>query len=215
MTERLPLPGRVDRFPGMDVLGQRGRWDAATRRVVERRTQPAPRARFFLEREHAAARRLLDRLVGQPDDAQPYVDVVGVVDTRLFEGETDGWHYDTMPPDRDAWRASLRGLDDDAVARYGRRFADCDPGAQREIIEAVRTCAAERWHDLPPAQLWSLWTRYAMTAFYAHPAAWNEIGFPGPAYPRGYRHLGIGAREPFEVRDTTPREDPLGRGRPS
>ena len=32
--------------------------------------------------------------------------------------------------------------------------------------------------------------RYACTAFYAHPWAWNEIGFGGPAYPRGYKILG-------------------------
>ena len=47
--------------------------------------------------------------------------------------------------------------------------------------------------------MWSLWTRYACTAFYSHPWAWNEIGFPGPAYPRGYKNPGVDAREPFEV----------------
>jgi hypothetical protein len=46
--------------------------------------------------------------------------------------------------------------------------------------------------------VWSLWTRYACTAFYAHPYAWNEIGFGGPAYPRGYKNLGIDRREPWE-----------------
>jgi len=46
-----------------------------------------------------------------------------------------------------------------------------------------------------------LWTRYACTAFYSSPSAWNEIGFPGPACPRGYKNPGVDAREPFEVRD--------------
>ena len=27
-------------------------------------------------------------------------------------------------------------------------------------------------------------------AYYSHPWAWNEIGFPGPAYPRGYARFG-------------------------
>jgi hypothetical protein len=57
--------------------------------------------------------------------------------------------------------------------------------------------------------VWSLWTRYACTAFYAHPAGWNEIGFPGPAYPRGYKNPGVDAREPFEVRDARPGSDPV------
>jgi hypothetical protein len=60
--------------------------------------------------------------------------------------------------------------------------------------------------------VWSLWTRYACTAFYAHPAAWAEIGFPGPAYPRGYKNAGVGKLEPFEVRDARPAEDPVKEG---
>jgi hypothetical protein len=41
--------------------------------------------------------------------------------------------------------------------------------------------------------------RYACTAFYSHPWAWNEIGFGGPAYPTGYKSLGVDGREPWEV----------------
>lgn len=47
--------------------------------------------------------------------------------------------------------------------------------------------------------------RMTLSAFYSHPWAWNEIGFGGPAYPRGYMRLGgpsgpAAAREPFETR---------------
>ena len=37
-----------------------------------------------------------------------------------------------------------------------------------------------------------------LSAFYSHPWAWNEIGFGGPAYPRGYARLGAGQRESWE-----------------
>jgi hypothetical protein len=57
---------------------------------------------------------------------------------------------------------------------------------------------SDSWHGLPASHVWSLWTRYACTAFYAHPWAWNEIGFGGPAYPRGYKNAGLGKREPWE-----------------
>ena len=70
------------------------------------------------------------------------------------------------------------------------------------------TCR-RRGHDLPAKHVWSLWTRYACTAFYAHPAAWAEIGFPGPAYPRGYKNAGVGKLEPFEVPDAKPAIDPV------
>jgi hypothetical protein len=49
-------------------------------------------------------------------------------------------------------------------------------------------------------------------AFYAHPSAWTEIGFPGPAYPRGYKNTGVDSREPFEVRDVSASGDPVRDG---
>ena len=48
-----------------------------------------------------------------------------------------------------------------------------------------RSQDADRWHGFDAKHVWSLWTRYACAAFYSHPWAWNEIGFGGPAYPRG------------------------------
>lgn len=38
-------------------------------------------------------------------------------------------------------------------------------------------------------------------AYYAHPYAWDEIGFGGPAYPRGYMRLEGGRPEPWEVEE--------------
>ena len=50
--------------------------------------------------------------------------------------------------------------------------------------ELRRAYDGDCWHGRPAKHVWSLWTRYACTAFYSHPSAWTEIGFPGPAYPR-------------------------------
>ena len=68
---------------------------------------------------------------------------------------------------------------------------------QTELVQAVQD--AEQWHGIAGAHVWSLWTRYACSAFYSHPWAWNEIGFGGPAYPRGYQALGVGKLEHWEV----------------
>jgi hypothetical protein len=37
--------------------------------------------------------------------------------------------------------------------------------------------------------------------YYGHPWAWDEIGFGGPAYPRGYMRLERGEPEPWEVEE--------------
>jgi hypothetical protein len=193
-------PGGHVRYPGYDVLGQVPTWDEVTKGVVLRRlARPGP-TRFFTPDEEAAARPLLDRLLGQ--DGEPKVPVFEHVDSRLAEGFTDGWHYDDLPPDGAAWKASLRALDLDAQARSGRRFGELTQRGQKDLLEAVRT--GDRWHGLPAARVWSLWIRYAVAGFYSHPWSWNEIGFGGPAYPRGYMNLGIGGLEPWEAREARP-----------
>jgi hypothetical protein len=66
-------------------------------------------------------------------------------------------------------------------------------------------------------RLWKVAMRYVCQAFYSHPWAWSEIGFGGPAYPRGYGAFGnpyLGEGESWEsgenvhydpVRDTNER----------
>ncbi len=205
-----------ERFPGFDVLDQVGHWDPVTAGVVLARVGRPPVIRFFTPAEEAAATALCDRLLGQDGEpgtaGEPEIAVVPQIDARLAEQETDGWRYADMPEDGQAWRDSLRFLDEDSRAACSREFALAPVEVQRAVLQAVQD--AKEWHGLNAAHVWSLWTRYACTAFYAHPSAWNEIGFPGPAYPRGYKNPGVDRREPFEVADARPARDPVkGEGR--
>jgi hypothetical protein len=195
------------RFPGFDVLDQAGHWDPATAGLILARVGRPPDIRFFTPAQEAAATALCDRLLGQ--DSEPRVEVVPQIDARLAEQETDGWRYADMPEDGQAWRDSLRFLDEDSQAAGAGDFARAPAETQASVLQAVQDLGAKDWHGLSAAHVWSLWTRYACTAFYAHPSAWNEIGFPGPAYPRGYKNPGVGKREPFEVADASPASDPV------
>ena len=201
------MTGRATgRFPGFDVLGQAPHWDTVTADLVTARIGQPPAARFFTDAEQACAGALLDQLTGQREEPLG-VPVLEMIDARLAAGETDGWRYADMPEDGQAWRDTLGYLDKDAHVRCGTSFAAAPGPDQAALIQAVQD--SSEWHGLPAARVWSLWTRYACTALYSHPAAWSEIGFPGPAYPRGYKNAGVGKLEPFEVRDARPAEDPV------
>lgn len=204
-------PGHPSRFPGFGVLSQARHWDRVTAEVVLARVEPAPAAvKFFTAAEAACAGALADQITGQRDD--PKVPVLQMIDARLAAGQTDGWRYADMPSDGQAWRDSLAYLDTDAGLRCGVPFADARDSDQMALVQAVHDRGSGEWHGLPAGHVWSLWTRYACSAFYSHPFAWDEIGFPGPAYPRGYKNAGVGKREPFEVQDARPSDDPVREG---
>ncbi|MFC1415848.1 gluconate 2-dehydrogenase subunit 3 family protein [Streptacidiphilus cavernicola] len=202
-------PARANRFPGYDVVSQADTWDRATQGVVLGRLGPQPSLRFFTPAEEAAAAALFALLLDlRPDE--PQVPVLAMVDARLAELQTDGWRYQDMPPDDQAWHRSLHALDLDAERHESApAFAALPTERQAVRLQAVQDLGPEPWYGLPAAHVWSLWTRYACTAYYAHPSAWNEIGFGGPAYPRGYLRLGLDAREPWEVADARPDQDPV------
>ncbi|MGN6161587.1 MAG: gluconate 2-dehydrogenase subunit 3 family protein [Marmoricola sp.] len=201
------------RFPGFNVLDQSRHWDQVTAGVVLSRVGRAPDITFFTPAEQALVTSLCHQLLGgdgdDPGGDPLHVAVVNLIDQRLSAQQTDGWRYEDMPSDEDAWRLSLVALDQDASSRFGVDFTSCSWEQQAALVQAVQDLEDNRWHGMCAEHVWSLWTRYACTAFYSHPAAWNEIGFPGPAYPRGYKNRGVDVREPFEVRDARPHADPV------
>ena len=202
----VPGGGPNLRFPGYDVLAEADTWDAVTAGVVLARLGPPPPIRFFTPAEQAVGSALFDQLLDQRD--RPKVPVLELVDARLAEAITDGWRYDEMPEDGAAFRMTFNFLDDDAVRTAGVKFHELSWDLQADLVQRIQDASdsGDQWHGLPAKHVWSLWTRYACAAFYSHPFAWNEIGFGGPAYPRGYKNLGPDRREPWEVKDRVNRE---------
>ncbi|HKC18911.1 MAG TPA: gluconate 2-dehydrogenase subunit 3 family protein [Candidatus Dormibacteraeota bacterium] len=188
------MTSRNRRFPGFDVLEQRRHWDGRTREVVMKRLGPHGQARFFTPDEEPVCRALLESLLALEPDGVP---VFELVDARLADGITDGWRYGDMPPDGETWRRSIAEL-------KRHRFERSGDAERHRTLESIRT--SERFAGMPGKRLWDLWMRSACTAYYSHPSAWNEIGFGGPAYPRGYKNLGLDRREPWEVEEVDARD---------
>ncbi len=203
-------PQMIGRYPDFDVFDAEDTWDEATTKVVVARLHLDGPLRFFTPQEIPTLRAFCDVTVAQ--DAEPRVPVAEMVDDKLAAGRLDGYQYADMPDDRDTWRLVLAGLDETAERRYGRpTFAACDPEGQEAIVGdlAEGRLAGGSWEQLNVKRAWAVCMRMILAAFYAHPWAWNEIGFGGPAYPRGYMRLGpLSTLEPFEKAGATS-DDPV------
>jgi hypothetical protein len=197
--------GPIVAYPGYDVLAQQKHWDEATRSVVLRRVNEVPPVRFFDAHEVRTLQAVVDRLLPQ-DDRPPdrRIPLVNGIDNRCFNRVIDGHRYEDMPPDEEAWRQGLRGFDQTARALYQREFADLDADQQDTVLRRVAdgNPPGEVWERMPPVRFWvAILMRQLVGVYYAHPIAWNEIGYGGPAYPRGYFALNHGYPEPWEARE--------------
>ena len=191
------------RYPGWEVMAQAGHWDPVTRRLIEERVEKVPPIRFFDEREAATLNAFCDTVMAQ--DSEPRIPVLAMVDRKLHEGELDGFQFEDMPDDRETWRIVARGLDEEARSRGHDGFAAAPEGVRGEICKAFAD-GEVKWEGLNVSRAWSVVMRHVTQAFYSHPWSWNEIGFGGPAYPRGYARLGIGQREWWEGEEAFERD---------
>ena len=191
-------PQSHGRYPDYDVLAHAAHWDPVTRDAVLARVRDVPPRRFFTRAEFACLCVFCDVVLAQDDE--PRIPVMSFVDDKLHAGRLDGYQHATMPDDRETWRLVARGLDEAAIERGAGCYADADEATRRAIVAAFAggQLSGGVWDELPAATAWSVVMRAVLSAFYSHPWAWNEIGFGGPAYPRGYARLGVGLRESWE-----------------
>jgi gluconate 2-dehydrogenase subunit 3-like protein len=203
-------PQMIGRYPDFDVFDAAGTWDAATRTVIEERMALAGRPlRFFTAEQEPVLRAFCDTVMAQ--DAEPRVPVAEFVDDKLAAGRGDGYQYADMPDDSQTWRLVLEGLDETARELGAGGFADADSATREAVVDAFSkgSCSGGAWDRLNVSRAWTVCMGSVLSGFYSHPWAWNEIGFGGPAYPRGYMRLGpVSTLEPFETPGAT-QEDPV------
>jgi hypothetical protein len=197
-----------DRYPGYDVLAKRRTpsWNDATRRVIDQRLALPRGPRFFTEDEWLTLTAICDRIVPQPKDRPP-VPLAAMVDDKMASNRTDGYRDARLPKMQDAWRRGLRALDAEARARRGGRFNALDAAEQDALLTRMQRGAADNpaWDGMPGELFFKHRLLHdVVAAYYAHPTAWNEIGFGGPASPRGYVRMGFDHRDPWEAAEAKP-----------
>lgn len=193
-------------YPRYRTLDQRKFWDAKTREVVLDRVQNVPEFRFFDQHQSALLTAVCERVLPQADrDADHKIPVAPQIDKRLYEDKHDGYRYEQMPPDREAFPMALTAIDEMAHAHYKRGFLELRMSEQDELLRSLHDgkpiAAHDVWNRMPPHRFWLLLVQDCAAAYYAHPWAWDEIGFGGPAYPRAYMRLERGEPEPWETEE--------------
>jgi hypothetical protein len=208
MTPKTYPRGTVRALVDTDFVTQ------ATREVLKSRLVPddAPplavsKPRFFDAEAFDTLRAACARLIPQVDRTRP-VDLAGALDERLAEGKCDGWRYSRMPPDGEAYRRGLRGLNESARAMFGMAFYELDASGQDAVLLAVQRDEAQgqTWQTVPARRFFEELLAELTEGYYSDPLTQEEIGYVGFADAHGWQALGLNqleAHEPRAVEDMT------------
>ena len=196
------------RYPGYDVLSKRHTesWNETTRRVIDRRLAVPREPRFFSKAEWETLEAVCGRIVPQPKDRPP-IPLAALVDAKMVKDGDKGFRIAPLPYQGEAWKRGLAALDAEARSGYGARFADLHPDAQDGLLRRMEEGEMKNpaWGDMPPKLFFSKRVVVDIpAAYYSHPTSWNEIGWGGPASPRGYVRTALNRRDPWEAVEAKP-----------
>lgn len=191
------------RFPGYDVLSKRQgvSWNDKTREVIAQRLSIGSEPKFFTAEEFLTVVAIANRIVPQPPTRSP-IPVAGLIDQKLHLGQSDGYRLPGTPRDGDAWRLGLKALTAETQAAFGTPFHILLEADQDLLLAHMQKGELRdpAWADMTSDVFFT--TRLAkdmVFAYYAHPTAWSEIGWGGPASPRGYVRMDYDERDPWEA----------------
>ena len=191
------------KYPGYDVLDKRWTpsWNAKTRQVVDKRMSVYVGPRFFDEAEWATLCAVCARILPQPAD-RPAVPLPAYIDDKCLAGREEGYQYLPLPDDRTAWKRGLKGLDAIARAKHGALFHKLSGDEQDALLSRMQSgeLRDDEFATMPSALFFDKRLLFDITsAYYAHPTSWSEIGYGGPAHPRGYVRIELNERDPWEA----------------
>lgn len=203
------------RYPGYDVLDKRHTpsWNEATRQAIDRRLAVHPGPRFFTPAEWKTLQAICARILPQPHDRPP-VPIAAYVDEKMFLNKIDGYRASPLLPQGDAWRAALAALDATAQDERGQDFADLDAPEQDALLKRMQAgdLQGPLWRGMPSKMFFAKRVLHDITnAYYAHPTAWSEMGFGGPASPRGYLRMDANQHDPWEAAEAHPGKEEKAR----
>jgi hypothetical protein len=131
-------------YPNFHTLDQKNYWDAATRKVVLDRVNNIPPIRFFDQEEVLTMQAIIDRVLPQDDRSdETRIPILPFLDKRLHTNQIEGYRYEDMPSDQEAYRLAIRAIDAMSQELHAKSFHLLLIIQQETILQSI--------HDAKPA----------------------------------------------------------------
>lgn len=188
-------------YPSFDVMKEKENWDDHTREIVEKRLQQKKYQQLSLDESILLTQICAQLLDDTRDSVLHYV--VSHFDSQLGSDIGENQRKPNVPKASVLIREGIRALDQYCTLTYGRQFAGIKDEEKQAILAKMMNNELQLSADginIPAKELFNKLLSEAVSAYYSHPMIWSEIGYAGPAYPRGYVRSELGLRDPWEAK---------------
>ncbi|WP_409343923.1 gluconate 2-dehydrogenase subunit 3 family protein [Paenibacillus sp. MBLB4367] len=183
-----------------DVMKEKPNWDSHTQTIVSSRLLRESEHPFLTLEEAELLRSICTLLV---DDTRGDIiqNVIDHIDDTLFRSIGEGQRKAGVPDERSLVRLGLKSIEDYTLATYANHFYALEENVQLQYMADWSEGGTETgtFWSVPPKALFLKLLSLTVEAYYSHPQIWSEIGYGGPAYPRGYVRTAIGQTDPWEA----------------
>lgn len=193
----------VGHYADYNVMNLADEWDSHTKEIVKRRLGPFPDKQYLNEHEARTIWIIASHQVyDNRNDILDYV--VQHMDNELASKVGESQRKTGIPEGRDLIRDGLKALDEHSRKVYQQDFAGAENAQQFSMLESLQkgqlTDMGPGWPKTLQKELFKKLLKTIVRAYYSHPQVWSEIGYGGPAYPRGYIRVELGLTEPWEAK---------------
>jgi hypothetical protein len=119
---------------------------------------------------------VIKRVMPQDDRAEARtIPILPGIDERLYRNSLNGFRYEDMPPDREAYKFGIRAIEEMAQSRFNQSFSQLTVHRQELILKSLHDGKPVPdhpiWKRMPVHRFWALLMEDCVTAYYSHPWA--------------------------------------------
>ena len=189
-------------YPDFDVLDEQEEWDENTKTVVLKRLEKPTGHKFFDSYEIGILESLCMTMLDE-DRNEILQYIVAWYDNKLTSAPGEGEREANIPPEGELLQAGLKALDTATLVLYGHGVAELTCEVRAALLRDLqlgKISADMKWSSKIQQALFKKLLVNVTKAYYSHPTVWSEIGYAGPAYPRGYVRSEYGLTDPWEAK---------------
>lgn len=194
---------RVGRFNlDFDVLSQTKEWDKETQDVVTSRTSNDVPPLTLRQHELDTLTSICSILLGD-DRSDILAFVISHIDTKMRIGIGESERNINMPPFQLLVHKGIQAWNTFCSSKHGHEFAAMDSQIQLDFITSLIVSPVPFQvanYEIQSKDFLDRIHTEAVSAYFSHPTIWSEIGYAGPAYPRGYVRIERGLTDPWEAK---------------